>query len=71
MRIAAVLHPSPSGGFWSEVPSLPGVVSQGRTEEEIAVNTQNAIRMWLAYLRSKGLEVPLMDERIMTLEVEV
>ena len=71
MRIAAVVHPSESGGFWSEVPSLPGVVSQGRTEEETVVNTKNAVRMWVAYLRSKGLAAPTGDETGVTLEVEV
>ena len=71
MRIGVVIHPSKAGGFWSEVPSLPGVVSQGRTREEIETNTQNAIRVWVAYLRSKGQEVPELDESGLTMEVEV
>jgi predicted RNase H-like HicB family nuclease len=71
MRVAAVIHPSESGGFWSEVPSLPGVASQGRTQEEIVINTQNAVRMWVAYLQSRGQKVPVMDETVVTLEVEV
>ncbi len=35
------------GGFWAEVPDLPGCATQGETEEEIRSNLIEAIDLWL------------------------
>jgi len=29
MNLKAVVHPEAEGGYWAEVPSLPGCVTQG------------------------------------------
>ena len=41
--IKAVIHRAEEGGYWAEVPSLPGCATQGETEEEIAANLREAI----------------------------
>ncbi len=33
--LKAVTHPSEEGGFWAEVPSLPGCVTQAESMEEL------------------------------------
>ncbi|HEV1288101.1 MAG TPA: type II toxin-antitoxin system HicB family antitoxin [Bryobacteraceae bacterium] len=38
-----VIHEEPIGGFWGEVPALPGCYSQGETVEELLVNLREAI----------------------------
>jgi len=38
-----VLHEAEEGGFWSEVPSLPGAGSQGETIDETVQNTKESI----------------------------
>jgi predicted RNase H-like HicB family nuclease len=45
--IKAVVHKAKEGGFWAEVPSLPGCVTQGESQEEIRANLQEAIELWL------------------------
>ena len=47
MKIKAVVHPEESGGFWAEVPSLPGCFTQGETIEELEENLQEAVEAWL------------------------
>ena len=32
---AVVIHEDPAGGFWAEVPALPGCYSQGETVQEL------------------------------------
>ncbi len=47
MTIKAVVHKAEEGGFWAEVPALPGCVTQGETEEEIKANLHEAVELWL------------------------
>jgi predicted RNase H-like HicB family nuclease len=43
MRIRVVVHKADEGGFWAEVPSIPGCATQGETMEEIEANVREAI----------------------------
>jgi predicted RNase H-like HicB family nuclease len=38
MKIKAVIHEAEEGGFWAEVPALPGCSTQGETLEELTEN---------------------------------
>jgi predicted RNase H-like HicB family nuclease len=48
MQVKIVVHEAEEGGFWAEVPALPGCVSQGETMEELLANIREAIEAWLA-----------------------
>ena len=48
MNLKAVVHVAEEGGFWAEVPALPGCVTQGETIEEIQANLREAIDLWLS-----------------------
>lgn len=43
MHIKTIIHDAEEGGFWAEVPALPGCVSQGETMEELLANLREAI----------------------------
>ena len=43
MKFKIVVHKAEEGGFWAEVPAVPGCVSQGETMEELLGNVQEAI----------------------------
>ena len=47
MKLKAVIHKAEEGGFWAEVPSLPGCSTQGETIEELTENLRDAITLWL------------------------
>ena len=43
MKFAAIVHEAEEGGYWAEVPSLPGCATQGDTLEELLQNLLEAI----------------------------
>lgn len=47
MTLKALIHTAEEGGYWAEVPALPGCVSQGETIEELRANIREAIEGWL------------------------
>lgn len=47
MTFKIVLEPGEDGWVVAECPSLPGCVSQGRTEAEAVDNIREAIQLWL------------------------
>jgi predicted RNase H-like HicB family nuclease len=62
LNYSVKVHPAEEGGFWAEVPALPGCFTQGNTIEEIAVMAKEAIECHISGLRKSGLPIPL--ERI-------
>ena len=67
-KYAVVIHQDPDGGFWGEVPALPGCYSQAETVEELKENIREAIAGVLEVLREEGREP---DTRIQILDVAV
>jgi predicted RNase H-like HicB family nuclease len=53
-RYATVIHEDPDGGFWAEVPALPGCYSQGETMDELMRNVQGAIAGVLEVMKEQG-----------------
>lgn len=47
MKLKIVIHPAEEGGYWAEVPALPGCFSQGETLEEVRANIREAAEGWL------------------------
>lgn len=43
MKTEIIIHVAEEGGYWAEVPSIPGCVSQGDTIAELAVNLKEAV----------------------------
>ena len=69
MEYTIIIHPAEEGGFWTEVPALPGCGSQGETVEEAIQMTKDAIEGFLAYLRERGQEIP--EEKDILIRVSV
>lgn len=63
-----VIHEDPDGGFWGEVPALPGCYSQGETVEELKHNIREAISGVLEVLKEDGREP---ESKIQILDVAV
>ena len=47
MKIKAIVHQAEEGGYWAEVPALPGCITEGDTWEEVTLNLKDAIEGWL------------------------
>lgn len=48
MKIKVVVHEAEEGGFWAEVPAIPGCATQGETMDELMRNLHEAIEGCLA-----------------------
>jgi len=47
-QIQAIIHKceAPETGYWAEVPSLPGCVTQGETLDEVRAMIRDAVNGW-------------------------
>lgn len=48
MKIKVVVHEAAEGGYWAEVPSIPGCATQGETFEELLANLYEAVEACLS-----------------------
>ena len=62
MEYMVVFHRAEEGGYWAEVPTLPGCYSQGETIEETMDNIREAIESHLQALREDKQELPTEGE---------
>jgi predicted RNase H-like HicB family nuclease len=56
MHLMVILEQGEDGYIVVECPSLPGCVSQGKTEEEALANIKEAIELWLEVEAEKVTE---------------
>jgi predicted RNase H-like HicB family nuclease len=50
-KILVVVHEAEEGGFWAEVPTLPGCATQGDTLDELLANLDEAVEGCLSFSR--------------------
>lgn len=43
MKLKVVVHEAEEGGYWAEVPAIPGCTTQGETFEELLNNLYEAV----------------------------
>jgi len=43
MKLKVVIHEGEEGGFWAEVPAIPGCTTQGDTFDELLKNIYEAV----------------------------
>jgi len=48
MKIKVVVHDAAEGGYWAEVPSIPGCATEGETFEELLANLYEAVEACLS-----------------------
>jgi predicted RNase H-like HicB family nuclease len=53
-KYAVVIHEETEGGFWAEVPALPGCYSQGDSVAELMENVREAIAGVLEVMKEQG-----------------
>ena len=65
MKLKVLIHQAEEGGFWGEVPALPGCFSQGETVSELLANLREAIVCHL------DVDLPPEADKMEVQEVEV
>jgi len=53
--LKAYIHEAQEGGYWAEVPALPGCLTQGETLDEVVENINDAIQGWLSVQTRESL----------------
>jgi predicted RNase H-like HicB family nuclease len=48
MQLKVIVHEAEEGGYWAEVPSIPGCATQGETFDELLRNIHEAVEGCLA-----------------------
>ena len=48
MKIKIIVHKAEEGGYWAEVPAIPGCLTEGDTWEELLQNVYEAIEACLS-----------------------
>jgi predicted RNase H-like HicB family nuclease len=43
MKLKVIIHNAEEGGFWAEVPAIPGCATQGETFDELLENIYEAV----------------------------
>ena len=67
MKLKVIVHEADEGGFWAEVPAIPGCATQGDTFEELLQNLYEAVDACL----SVDVDQAKMDGKQRVLEIAV
>jgi len=67
MKVKVVIHEAEEGGYWAEVPAIPGCATQGDSFEELLQNLYEAIEGCL----SVDVEPTNPSDKSRTIEIAV
>mgnify|MGYP001611857995 FL=1 len=59
MNVKIIIHEAEEGGYWAEVPAIPGCATQGETLDELEANLREAIEGCL----SLDVEMPAVTDK--------
>lgn len=48
MKLKVIIHEAEEGGYWAEIPSIPGCATQGETFDELLSNIYEAVEACLS-----------------------
>ncbi len=61
MKLKVVIHKAEEGGYWAEIPAIPGCATQGETFEELLSNIYEAVEACLS-VDMKDVKITDKDE---------
>jgi predicted RNase H-like HicB family nuclease len=67
MKLKVIVHDAEEGGYWAEVPAIPGCATQGETFEELLQNLYEAVEGCL----SVDLDTPEVSGNQRVIEIAV
>ena len=67
MKLKVIVHDAEEGGYWAEVPAVPGCATQGDTWEDLLQNLYEAVEGCL----SVPVEEPKTTEKHRVIEIAV
>lgn len=67
MKLKIIVHDAEEGGYWAEVPAIPGCATQGEDFEELLLNIYDAVDACL----SVDVDEAQISEKDRVLEIAV
>jgi predicted RNase H-like HicB family nuclease len=61
MKLKVVVHEAEEGGYWAEVPAIPGCATQGDTFDELLKNLYDAVEGCLS-VDVKDIQISASDK---------
>ena len=61
MKLKVIVHEAEEGGYWAEVPAIPGCVTQAESHDELLKNLHEAIEGCLS-VDIKNIEISKKDK---------
>jgi predicted RNase H-like HicB family nuclease len=55
MKLKVIVHEAQEGGYWAEVPAIPGCATEGDTFEDLLHNLYEAVEGCLGYAAPRAL----------------
>lgn len=68
---SVIVHDAEEGGYWVEVPALPGCYSQGESADETLANVKEAIAIYLEALEDENAAIPTDSDVVFQVRVLV
>ena len=68
---SVIVHDADEGGYWVDVPALPGCYSQGESVDEALENVKEAIELYLEVLRDEDGDIPTDSDVVFQVRVPV
>ena len=68
---SVIIHDAEEGGYWVEVPALPGCYSQGESVDEVLENVKDAISLYLEVLRDEDADIPADSDVVFQVSIPV
>jgi predicted RNase H-like HicB family nuclease len=61
MKLKVIVHEAEEGGYWAEVPAIPGCATQGETFDELLKNLYDAVEGCLS-VDMKDIQISSTDK---------
>ncbi|MPZ75862.1 MAG: type II toxin-antitoxin system HicB family antitoxin [Deltaproteobacteria bacterium] len=61
MKLKVIVHEAEEGGYWAEVPAIPGCATQGDTFDELLKNIYEAVESCLS-VDVKDIQISASDK---------
>lgn len=67
MKLKVIVHEAEEGGYWAEVPAIPGCATQGESFEELLQNLYEAVEACLLV----DIDIPTLTGKERIFEIAV
>lgn len=71
MKLDVIIHKAKEGGYWAEIPALPGCLTQAETMKELRKNINEAVEGWLRVHEKQGIRKVMKSDKIKILRFAV